>query len=489
MRHRLGVLAALCAALAGLSAIKSPEVESAYGAPLVTGVSYMSDLRSAAFENIVATGSTMVQSPLVWSRIAPRHEPASWAPSNPADPHYDWRAPDAWVAGAIAQGLTPVLQVSGAPAWAQGCVSPIPTDTTVCRPEPTELESFARAAASRYSGEFGGLPRVRFWQGLNEPNLSLFFNPQFSNGDPVSPGIYRRLINVFYTAVKSIRRSNVVIAAGLAPIARPGSTLGPMRFARKLLCMRGRRDPQPTWGNCGGGVRFDVFDIHPYTTGGPTHEGKSDDVQLGDLGKLTELLAAADSAGRIHGRFRRTPVWITEFSWDSRPPDPGGVPIGILRRWTAEALFRAWRAGVSRFFWFSLRDFAREPHTPFSESLESGLFFRGHTLEADRPKPNLQAFRFPFVAYSRKDGFYFWGRTPTSRGGSVVLQVREYGRWSRAGVARTGRHGIFDGKVAGSYGREKRGWVRAVYRQERSVPFSLKPIKDFYQPPFGKAVG
>jgi hypothetical protein len=228
--------------------------------------------------------------------------------------------------------------------------------------------------------------------------------------------------------------------------------------------------------------------MHPYTTGGPNHRGKVDDVQLGDLHKLQQLIRAADQAGRIKNGFRNTPLWLTEMSWDSKPPDPGGLPLPILARWTAEALFRASQAGVSRFFWFSLRDFKRDESQPFSETLESGLYFRGETIAEDRPKPHMYAFRFPFVAYSKRDGFYFWGRTPNSRGGRVLIQVRKGGGWRAAEVVRADRHGIFEGSAAGFYGRKKRGTVRAVYRRERSVPFSLKPVRDFWQPPFGKPV-
>jgi hypothetical protein len=329
---------------------------------------------------------------------------------------------------------------------------------------------------------------VRFWQALNEPNLTLFFVPQFRHGKLASPRLYRRLINSFYFAVKSVHRSNLVLAAGLGPIAVPHLTIGPMRFTRELLCMRGRRDPKPTRSSCEGGVHFDIFDIHPYTTGGPTHKGKADDVQLGDLEKLQELLAAADRAGRIKGRFKRTPLWITEVSWDSKPPDPGGVPMPILKRWTAEALYRAWRAGVSRFFWYGLRDDPPNPSRPSHETYEFGLYFRGATIAEDRPKPHMYAFRFPFVAYSQKDGFSFWGRTPISRGGLVRIQIHKGGNWRTVAAVRADRHGIFEGEVEGFYGRKKRGMVRARYRKEIAVPFSLKPVRDFWQPPFGKPV-
>ncbi|MEX2080144.1 MAG: hypothetical protein WEC33_00885, partial [Dehalococcoidia bacterium] len=412
------------------------------------------------------------------------------------DPHYRWGSVDAAVINAKQAGLTPILLVDGAPTWAQRCPTPPPAPGQsypgtgaghLCDPDPEALAAFAEAAATRFSGAFGGLPRVRLWQGFNEPNLSLFFEPQFAGGRPVSPGLYRTLINAFYRAIKSVSRSNLVLAAGLGPIAVPRYTVGPMRFTRELLCMKGRREPKPTRGNCDGGVHFDIFDIHPYTTGGPTHKGKVDDVQLGDLAKLQELLAAADRAGRIKSRFKRTPLWITEFSWDSKPPHPGGLPMRTLKRWTAEALHRAWRAGVTRFFWFSLRD-STPSKRPHSETLEAGLYFRGETVAEDWPKPHMYAFRFPFVAYSKPMGFYFWGRTPTSTGGRIVIQVRKGGGWWTAEVVRANRHGIFEGFGAGFYGRTKRGSVRAVYRRERSVPFSLQPVRDFWQPPFGKPV-
>lgn len=455
------------------------------GSGLTTGLAGVVDRDPVVFGRIVSTGARFVHIFVPWGRVGPTHPLAAWRPEDPTDPHYDWHSVDVAVAEAERVGLEPVLMVHGAPMWAQRCQGRKLFWVPVCDPDPAMLAAFATAAARRYSGRFAGLPRVRYWQGLNEPNLSLFFNPQYRHGGPASPDLYRELINAFYRAVKSVNRSNLVLAAGLGPIARPPWTIGPMEFARRLLCMRGRRFPRPTRGSCDGGVHFDVFDIHAYTTGGPTHEGKVNDVQLGDLQKLRTLLAAADRAGRIRGRFRRTPLWITEFTWDSRPPDPGGLRMATLTRWTAEALYRAWRAGVTHFFWYPLRD---EPTRglPFGETIQGGLFFRGTTVAEDRPKPNLRAFRFPFVAFSRPRGFFFWGRTPNSRRGRVLIQTRRGGGWRNTAVARADRHGIFEGVVRDGYGRRKRGSVRARYRGETAVPFSLKPVRDFYQPPFGK---
>ncbi len=94
----------------------------------------------------------------------------------------------------MAAGLTPVLQVRSAPHWAQRCLGETKTDPP-CDPDPADLADFTTAAARRYSGSFGDLPRVRYWQGLNEPNLSFFFYPQYVGDKPVSPFLYRALIN------------------------------------------------------------------------------------------------------------------------------------------------------------------------------------------------------------------------------------------------------------------------------------------------------
>lgn len=454
--------------------------------PLVTGISGIGNYEPEVFSQAQSTGSRVVRLVLPWNGVAPEQAPADWQPENPADPHYDWSYIDLGVSEAVNAGLEPMLLVDGAPTWAQRCQGSADLqDTILCDPDPAALEAFAKAAASRYSGRFGGLPRVRYFQGLNEPNLTLFFLPQYRGDRLVSPTLYRRLINAFYAGIKSVEPSDLVVAAGLGPVAVPPWTIGPMRFTRELLCMRGDRRPRPTGGSCEGGVHFDIFDIHPYTTGGPTHTGGADDVELGDLAKLQRLLRAADRAGRIKSRLRHPELWNTEFSWDSKPPDPGGLPMRILCRWTAEALFRSWRAGMTHFFWYSLRDDPYEPNRPFSETLQAGLFFRGATLAQDKPKQVFYAFRFPFVAYPRRHGLSFWGRTPDSRGGRVAIQLWKGGQWRGAGRARANRVGIFNGTLKTRYGRGKHGRVRAVYRGQPAIPFSMRPVKDFRQKPFG----
>jgi len=473
--------AALALAVLGLAAAPRP----AAAGPLITGVTNIEEETPVGFAHAAATGARFVRIPLVWVAIAPYMEPDVWQPEDPEDPHYDWGETDEAVAAAAAAGLTPVLQLDAAPTWVQGCSAPSFARAKTCEPSPDALAAFVTAAARRYSGNTPGLPHVRYWQALNEPNLSIFFNPQFVGNRPVSPIIYRTLLNRFYAAVKAVDPTDMVLSAGLGPIAVPGYTIGPMRFARLLLCMRGTRHPHPTKDDCEGGVHFDIFAIQPYTTGGPTHEGRVNDVQLGDLDKLQTLIAAADRAGRIHGAYKRTPLWVTEFSWDTTPPDPGGLSMEVGMRWVAEALYQAWAAGVSHFFWYSLRDSAQEPGQPYSDSLESGLYFRASSVDQDQPKEILYAFRFPFVSYPTNDGLFLWGRTPSGKRGRVAIQVLSRGRWHTASRIRAGGSGVFTGRIGSSYGHDMRGSVRAVYRGQASIPFSMHPLKDFPHPPFG----
>ena len=476
------LLALLSCLLLG-AAFGTPRAEAMR--PLTTGMSGVYDYSLASYGQVHATGATFVRIGLPWGAVAPNQAPSEWQPEDPADPHYRWDSVDEAVRNATATGLTPVLLVNSAPLWAQRCRAPSSLPEAVCDPEPRLLAQFAVAAARRYSGDFAGLPRVRYYQGPNEPNLSLYFLPQYRGSTPVSPRLYRPLINAFYAAIKSVSRSNLVLAGGLGPIAVPHWTIGPLRFARLLLCMRGRANPHPLPGNCHGGVHFDIFDVHPYTTGGPAHEGGRNDVQLGDIPELQALLRAADRAGRIRGEFKRTPLWVMEFSWDSKPPDPKGLPMGIECRWVSEALFRTWRAGVSHFFWYGLRDEPLIPGLPPSASLQSGLYFSGSTLSEDTPKRVLSAFRFPFVAYPRPHGLYVWGRTPTGAPGTVAVQVLFGGHWRDVSHLPAGRGGMFAASIPNAYGAERRGAVRAVYRGSRSLPFSMHPIKEFRQPPFG----
>lgn len=436
-----------------------------------------------------AAGATLARINVYWSTVAPRQPAPAFEPTDPSDPGYSWSRVDATVRNAVANGLTPILTVLHAPSWAEGSGRAPSAPAGSWRPDPGELAAFARALALRYSGGFPDpddpstvLPRVARFQAWNEPNLFYYLNPQFTRGRPSSPGIYRSLLNSFYRAVKAVQPSATVLSAGLAPIGRENETVAPLRFMRILTCMGGRRPYRPT---CRHRIEADVWSTHPYTTGGPTHEAwDRDDVSLGDLPDMAELLDAADRHNHIRGKHRRTPFWVSEFSWDTSPPDPGGVPMPLAKRWVAEALYRMWSAGVSAVTWLTIRDGPNPGQgTSWGETYQSGFYRFGGRPTAARPKASLQAFHFPFVAFLEGQGVQVWGRTPTSRPGPVLIQARSNGGWRAVATVRAARSGVFNRFVRTPL--SPRGALRAWFGPDVSLPFSLRLVRDRYVRPFG----
>jgi len=348
--------------------------------------------------------------PVAWRAVQPNEGVAP-----------DWSGVDSMVQGARTAGLTPVLSIEDAPDWAEGCNSGIS-----CRPNPQKFAAFGAAAAQHYNGTLPGIPWVRYWEAWNEPNIFVHLTPQYNGKNPASPAIYRAMLNAFTPAVKAVNPANLVIAGSLHPFGTRPVSVAPLEFMRQVLCIS-KGTPKPT---CSTRVHFDIWGTNPYTQGGPTgHAINPDGVSFGDLPKESKLLRAANRAHHIDGA---APLWITEFSWDSKPPDPGGLPMSILTRWTAEAVYQAWRSHVGALIWFQIRDYARAPGEPHSQAFESGLFLRGATVADDVRKPVFTAFRFPFVAYKTKKGVYVWGQLPPgSPAGTVEIDSYKSGSWHR----------------------------------------------------------
>jgi hypothetical protein len=114
---------------------------------------------------------------------------------------------------------------------------------------------------------------------------------------------------------------------------------------------------------------------------------------------------------------------------------------------------------------------------------QGGLYFPGGSIDQDRPKPALRAFRFPLVAFPRRAGVYVWGRTPAGEPGKVVVEQSFRGGWRRLGVLRTNRHGIFQRRFSSTPVGSVR--ARSLRTRELARPFSLKHHPDRFFNPFG----
>jgi hypothetical protein len=461
----------LIGALVGaLAVVWTAAAEPATGShPLETAVYVTS---SGDLAKIPASGATVARLMLSWPSVAPVQEPQSWDPSDPADPNYRWTAFDTSVRDATARGLQVLVTVAGAPAWAQG--QPADDDPLQARtPDPVAFGLFAHALASRYSGSFDGLPRIRYFEAWNEPNLTTYLEPQLVDDQPVAAIVYRQMVNAFASAVHGVHRDNLVVAGSLAPFR--DSTLsvqdqdqdwGPLSFMRALLCVSASGAA-----TCKTRVDADVWSIHPYTSGGPTHHAVlPNDISLGDLPKLQAVLATAARVGHLTNP--HPALWVTEFSWDSNPPDPAGVPIKLLSRWVAEGLYRMWANGFSLVTWFQVRD------QPLSNFFQSGLWYID-----GKPKPSLQAFRFPFVALPTGTQVQVWGRTPPLDSGPVQVQQSLGGAWHPVTTLTPNRYGIFQARLS----VPARGRMRAtiVGKNDASIPFGLAPVPDQFFNPFG----
>jgi len=443
--------------------------------PLVTAVFPSTPPESALiFRRIRGAGATVTRFALYWSHVARKRPETAQEARDPAFAGYDWRQYDQRVRWAVASGLRPLLTFQEAPSWAHKGPDYAVTDV-----DGAAFANFARAAATRYSGRYAGLPRVRYWMVWNEPNLGTYLNPQFREGKPYAPLVYRDLVNRVADAVHGVRSDNLVVAGGTAPFtawtkdSKERWGMGPLTFMRAMLCLSQTRKPKPV---CSARAKFDVWAHHPYTSGGPTHHAfRPDDVSLGDLPEMRAVLDAAIQYRRIASR--ATPqFWVTEFSWDTKPPDPGGLSLTLHGRWAAEALYQMWKSRVSLVTWWGIRD-QSYPAFPF----QSGLYLRGSTIERDRPKPAFRAFRFPFVAYPRGGGVLVWGRVPSSRTALVRIEQKVGAEWRSLAVRRADRYGIF----AATLPRRGRGVLRARAGAETSLSFSLTSPSDRFLYPFG----
>jgi hypothetical protein len=450
-----------------------------------------------------AGGASMVRIFVNWRSIAPSGttRPEGFVAENPRDSHYklqQWATLDTQIRTAVDAGLEPFVYIVTAPDWAEGAGSGLQEGTV--SPDPEELGLFAKAAATRYNGDFDpdeagpepSLPRIRYWEVWNETNLALFFWPQYVDGRLFSPRHYRAMVNQVAAAVHGVKPDNVVIAGALAPFGRTNQP-APLRFMRTMLCMSSKNKPRA---GCSSPARFDIWSHHPYSPEGPNYDAPwPDDVSIGDLPRMRSLLTAAAGAGHILSSAglakRSVPLWVTEFSWDTRGPDPKAVPLRLHARWTAEALFRMSRAGVSLVTWFGLRDM------PFPKYwYQSGFYFCGAASSSDdsacenasifgdaKKTLSFKAFRFPFVAFAHRGRLLVWGRTPPGTAGLVRIERRTPSGWKRVTRLRPNADGIFSKRWRSSL---TKGYVRArLSSGEAAVPFSLKRPARLRVAPFG----
>jgi hypothetical protein len=436
---------------------------------LVTGLtgpeqyqSSPSDSRAFWFDRTVDAGAGIVRLGVRWR---------AWASQRPADPRnpasYDLLSQDAAVREAAARGVQVLITVNEAPDWAEGPGRPASAAQGSWKPNPSDVADFMQAVAARYSGSFDPdglgpeppLPAVQALQVWNEPNHERWLAPQFQGGKIVGAEQYRELLNASYNAIKAVNPRMLVVTGGTSPYGDApggphdpgGARTRPVQWWEKLLCVNSakskgkkkrkakkrKRTRYAMAKNCSGEAMFDVFAHQPIdnTGGGPLRHGPHRyDASTPDLGRVVRVLRAAERLGRVSGG--RHPVWVTEFWWDSNPPNPVGAPLDVQAAWIEQSLYLFWKAGADTAINFRVRDGDQFPDV--HSGYQSGLYFLD-----DQPKqPALTAFRFPFVT-ERIDQRTVrgWGKAPEA--GKLRIQRRRGGRWATVKKLNVGKGQVF----------------------------------------------
>lgn len=422
---------ALAAPASKTPSTRTPEPHSiylGYGDTLFT--SSEEAVRDHWIERATESGASIAHIYLHWSEVAPKAPPAGFNPTDPNSPGYNWERIDAAVRTAADHGLRVLITAFSAPKWAEGPGRPANAPNGTWEPQPAAYGAFAQALASRYDGSFpdplrpgSDLPRVRFFEAWNEPNLDEYLSPQWGTNERwVGPGIYRNLLNSFYAGVKEGQPGAKVLAGSLAPYGDPpgGARTPPVEFLRSLLCLRGGRLKPLA---CRKPARFDILSDHPVSPISPPRKPAASplDASTADLGRLTRVLHKAERVGSVIPPGHKG-LWVTEFWTDTNPPDPEATPINREARWYEQDLYLFWQAGAEAAIEYQLVD-SPPGKDGYRSTLQSGVFF----LDG-QPKPSQTAMRFPFVAHrSGQDAVSVWGIAPNP--GRVRIQALRGGAW------------------------------------------------------------
>ena len=304
------------------------------------GVSPQNPPTPEQFQRLRAGGVDSVRIPIAWSAV----QPSSGSEAN-------FAASDALVAGAAAAGINVLPFVYDAPAWAVPRVrvpgssakapKTVPVKTGAQR---TAWSNFLKLVVARYGpgGSFWvanpTLPAspIRTWQIWNEENFKYFVARP-------NPADYGKLVNISYTAIKSVDHGAKLILGGM--FARPGEAKFKVKppqayYASDFLDQLYSSTP-------GIKGKFSGVALHPYTA---NYQQLTPDVE-----EFLSVLKTNHDAGKK--------LWITEIGWSSEPKSAGDSfakgPAGQATQLKgAFKLFKAraakWK--LQRIYWFSIDD-------------------------------------------------------------------------------------------------------------------------------------
>jgi hypothetical protein len=340
-------------------------------------------------------GVRVVRYSIRWNAVAPTRPAAA---SDPADAAYDW-SDDEVLDGLHAHGIEVLAQLVGTPRWANGGKAPnwAPVSASTFR-------SFATAAATKY-------PWVMRWLIWNEPNQARWLRP-------TTAAVYTsRLLNPAYDAIHELIPGAQVAGGGTAPRAGAGG-VSPVTW---LTAMRRAH------------ARLDAYAHNPYPL-----DPKRESPLSGGCARCATITMATISklVGLVSRNFPRARIWLTEYGYQTNPPDRLlGVSPALQATYASEGAYAAYRAArVDLLIHFLYRD---EPNL---DRFQSGLVTLG-----EKVKPSFAAFELPLAQTVRHGPrVSLWGEFRAPDTGSTAEIERRVGRtWRLVATVPRGSGGFF----------------------------------------------
>lgn len=389
-----------------------------------------------------------------WVALAPGdralRKPADFDPADPADPLYTFGYLDSAIVALRAAGIRPVLSITGSgPLWATRTPE---AGNVRLRPDAVEFGRFAGAVAERYAAL---VDEYIVW---NEPNQAGWLEPQYDCDEggctPVSPHLYRSLLAQARPRIKAVDPGARVLVGALAPrggqSARRSTTpMQPLPFLRSFACLD--RDYRPrTDGPCANfeAPRVDGLSYHPHGVQRAPDERnpRHQEAAVADLDRLVDAVdRIQDAGGIVHPEDRRIRLHLTEFAYQTDPPDPySGVAPKAQAAYQRHAAAIAYRhrrvASLFHYLWHDEPVADVGPGARSFHGWQSGLF-----TVSGRPKPAYASFVHPiWVDLVGRSTARVWGQVRRGGAWRVRLERRDPGSgWQRVRSLETDADGGF----------------------------------------------
>ncbi len=387
----------------------------------------------AAVAEAKLLGADAIRVFVSWHSVSPaqdsRRRPADFDLGDPDDPGYRWGLYDALVERAKRNGLKLYVALSPAiPYWASEDPSRCPhriggyshlSKSCMWKPSPTLFAQFVKAAVQRYGvtarGPYGG--QVALWSLWNEPNLEHYIWPQLQRTRhgivDLAAARYRKLWLAGWKAIAKYdppSRAKVLFGE-TAAISSPMDTL----YAALCLDEQGKpfKGRLRALQGCGGKVqRLPIagLALHPYNNYAIgsvfTRSFTKDSLPMGYVSRAHTVLDRAARFGRVP---RGRGIYMTEFGFQSSPPNPFGDALSLDRQ--AAAINEA-----DRLFFGDPRVRAVAQYELFDVG-DPGEFNTGLRFADGRRKPSYAAYRMPLVTTRLdSDRVEVWGQVRPASG-------------------------------------------------------------------------